>query len=99
MSEKKRKNIKPVWWNILDILILSALSAFVLNGAQGAELYSALALIFLFSGILLKRTCIFLGILIFVLVLVFTVKDSLGINENDSENNGFNFNFFINSNR
>ena len=81
------------------MLILFALSVFVLNGAQGIALYSATALIFIFSGILLKRPYIFLGILIFVLILLFTMKDFVGYDENGNKSNGLSFDFFINSNK
>ncbi len=99
MTQEKSKKRRVICWNIISLLILLAVSAFVLNGAQGVQLYSALALIFILSGIFLKRTYIFAGILIFVIVLVFTVKDSFGTNESGSENNSFNFNFFINGNK
>ena len=60
------KNGKIVWWKVINLLVLFALSIFVLNGAQGAVLYSAVAALFFFSGIFLKKACFFTGILILI---------------------------------
>lgn len=75
--KKAKSTDKPVYWNIINLLILSAVSVFILNGAQNAALYAAAALLFFFSGIFLKRAYIFTGILILVAVTAFIVQGDI----------------------
>jgi len=84
---KTKSTDKPVYWNIINLLILSAVSVFILNGAQNTALYAAVALLFFFSGIFLKRAYIFTGILILVAVTAFIVQGDIFESVN----------FFINS--
>ena len=74
---KKKITAKPLYWNIIKLLILLAVSIFILNGAEGAALYSAVALLFFFSGIFLKRAYIFAGILILVAATAFIVQGDI----------------------
>lgn len=94
--QQKKNSKEPAHWKTINWLILLLISVFLLSGVQGIELYSAVSLLFIFAGIFLRRTYIFLGILIFVFVLVFTVKDSFGSSETDGGNSDFYLNFFIN---
>ena len=87
--QQKKNSTEPACWKTVNWLILLLISIFLQSGVQGIELYAAVSLLFIFAGIFLKRTYIFWGILIFVFVLVFIVKDSF-----DSDY----FNFFINNN-
>lgn len=82
-----KKSGKIIWLSIVNLLILFSVSIFVLNGAQGAALYSAVAALFFFSGVFLKRAYVFTGILVLVVVTAFIVQ--VDIFET--------INFFINS--
>lgn len=84
---KKKNTKKPLLWNVINILILFAISVFILNGAEGSALYAAVAALFFFSGIFLKRAYIFAGILILVAVTAFVVQGDIFES----------INFFINS--
>lgn len=89
MTQKKNKK-RIIFWNTLNLLIIILISIVLLNnGTSNARiLYTLASSLFLFSGIFLKKTYTFLGIMIFILAFVFILKDS-----------AFNLDFFINSNK
>ena len=89
MTQKKNRKRK-ICWNTLNLLTITAISVFLLNKGtdSAAVLYALASSLFLFSGIFLKKTYTFLGIMIFILAFVFILKDS-----------AFNLDFFINSNK
>ena len=99
MTGKKSEERQIVWWNLIILFLMMVLSFVLINAEAGPLFYWLAAALFLCLGIFIKRTYVFLGILILVLVLVFVVKDGF-FGTSDTENGGsFNFNFFINSNK
>lgn len=74
------------------LLLMIALSVFLLGRPEGAVLYAAAAMLFLLAGFFMRRFYLFLGILIFAAVFIFTFKDELS----GRMPGGF-FNFVINS--
>lgn len=99
MIGKKSEERQIVWWNLIVLLLMTVLSFVLINAEAGPVFYVLAAALFLCLGIFIRRTYVFLGILILVLVLVFIVKDGF-FGTSDAENgSSFNFNFFINSNK
>lgn len=94
-SEKRR----VVWWNLITLLAMTGLSFALINVEEGFMFYAIISALFLCVGIFIKRPYLFLGIMIFVLVLVFIVRDGFLASSDDENGTGFNFNFFINSNK
>ena len=99
MIGKKSEERRIVWWNLAILLLMTVLSFMLVNAEAAPFCYWLAAALFLCLGIFIKRTYIFLGILILVLVLVFVVKDGFFADSVDENGGSFNFNFFINSNR
>lgn len=89
MTQKKNRK-KIFLWNTINLLIIIVISIILLNNGAGDAriLYTLVSSLFLFSGIFLKKTYTFLGIMIFILAFVFILEDS-----------AFNLDFFINSNK
>ncbi|MBR4531156.1 hypothetical protein IKO70_01945 [bacterium] len=99
MIGKKSEERQIVWWNLITLLLMTVLSFVLINSEVGPLFYGIVAALFLCLGIFIKRTYVFLGILILVLVLVFVVKDGFFGTSADENSGSFNFNFFINSNK
>ena len=98
MIGKKSEERQIVWWNLIILLLMTVLSFVLINAESGPLFYGLAAALFLCLGIFIKRTYVFLGILIMVLVIVFVVKDGFFGTFADENGGSFNFNFFINSN-
>lgn len=94
---KKNEERQIVWWNLLTMLAMVGLSFALINAEGKALFYALIAALFLCVGIFIKRAYIFLGIMIFVLVLVFITKDGLFSSQDDENSSVFDFHFFINS--
>ncbi|MBO7126304.1 hypothetical protein J6W78_02015 [bacterium] len=99
MIGKKSEERQIVWWNLIILLLMTVLSFVLINAESGPLFYGLAAALFLCLGIFIKRTYVFLGILIMVLVIVFVVKDGFFGTFADENGGSFNFNFFINSNK
>ena len=99
MIGKKSEERQLVWWNLIILLLMTVLSFVLINAEGGPLFYGLAAALFLCLGIFIKRTYVFLGILILVLVIVFIVKDGFFGTSADENGGSFNFNFFINSNK
>mgnify|MGYP003371635591 CR=1 FL=1 len=99
MFGKKSEERRIVWWNLLAMTLMTVLS-FALVNAEGEPFFFGLvAVLFLCVGVLIKRPYVFIGIMILTIVLVFIVKDGFFGILSDGNDNIFNFNFFINSNK
>ena len=99
MIGKKSEERQIVWWNLIVLLLMTVLSFVLINAEVGPVFYVLAASLFLCLGIFIKRTYVFLGILILVLVIVFIVKDGFFGDPADENGSSFNFDFFINSNK
>lgn len=99
MTGKKSEERRIVWWNLITLFLMMFLSFLLINAEAGPLFYWLAAALFLCLGIFIKRTYVFLGILILVLVLVFIVKDGFFADSAGENGGSFNFNFFINSNK
>ena len=99
MIGKKSEERQILWWNLIILLLMTVLSFVLINAESGPLFYGLAAALFLCLGIFIKRTYVFLGILIMVLVIVFVVKDGFFGTFADENGGSFNFNFFINSNK
>ena len=99
MTGKKSEGRRIIWWNLIVLLLMTTLSFVLINAEAEPLFYGIVAALFLCLGIFIKRTYVFLGILIVVLSLVLIMQgDFFGI-FSDGNFGGFNFNFFINSNK
>ena len=99
MIWKKSEERRIVWWNLITLLAMTGLSFALINAEEGIMFYAIISALFLCVGIFVKRPYVFLGIMIFVLVLIFIVRDGFTSSQADENGTGFNFNFFINSNK
>lgn len=101
MTREKNGHRRILWWNFINLSVILTLSIVLLNADFNAQavFYVTVSVLFLFSGIFIKRAYVFIGILIFALVFIFIAKDLIISSASEEENSGFNFNFFINSNK
>ena len=98
MIREKSEERRIFWWNLFSMFAMVGFSFALINAEGGSLFYVLVAALFLCTGVFIKRTYVFLGILILVLVLVFISKDGFFGNSADENGAVFDFHFFINSN-
>ena len=98
MIWKRSGERRIIWWNLLTMFTVAGLSFALINTEEGLLFYVLISLLFLCVGIFVKRPYVFLGIMIFVLVFVFIVRDGFLGGSPDENGSSFHFDFFMNRN-